>query len=155
MIIGAYDNLILPPDRMNANWETALAWLAEERWKDMPAGRIEIAGEDVYAMLSAYTTKLPEKTMYETHRHYADIQMVPEGTEIIMIADTRELETAEAYNPEKDYALYQGDPASSHCLILNYPAAAILFPGEAHRPSVALNRKPSPVKKIVVKVRLN
>ncbi|MDR2479292.1 MAG: YhcH/YjgK/YiaL family protein [Treponema sp.] len=155
MIISTYNHLILPSDRMNSNWETALAWLAEERWKNIPPGRTEIAGQDVYATLSAYTTKLPEEAPYETHRRYADIQLVLEGTEIIMIADTRELETAEAYNAEKDYELYRGDPASSHWLVLSWPAAAIVFPGEAHRPAVALNRKPSPVKKIVVKVRLD
>ncbi|GHV92318.1 hypothetical protein AGMMS50268_28210 [Spirochaetia bacterium] len=81
MIIGSYKNLTLPPELMTPNWEAALKWLAGESWKECPPGKIEIAGEEVYATLSVYTTKLPEETKYESHRRYADIQMVVEGKE--------------------------------------------------------------------------
>jgi YhcH/YjgK/YiaL family protein len=80
--------------------------------------------------------------------------MILEGTEIIMTADSKVLESAEAYNAKKDCELYRGDPPAAHWLVLGYPMAAVLFPGDAHKPSVALNRKPAQVKKVVVKVRL-
>jgi YhcH/YjgK/YiaL family protein len=155
MIIGSYRNLRIPREFKSPNWETALEWLAGEKWKDLPQGTIEIDGSRVYATLSVYQTKPFEDTKYETHRRYADIQIVLEGTEILLACDPRALKSSGPYDPQNDFEFFTGSPPGAHRIILNNPAAAVLFPSDAHRPGVAAEEKPAPVKKLVVKVYLD
>ncbi|MDR3167667.1 MAG: YhcH/YjgK/YiaL family protein, partial [Treponema sp.] len=127
----------------------------EEKWKEMPEGKIEIAGSQVYATRSAYTPKPFDDTKYETHRRYADIQIVLEGTELMFVCDPGNLNSLTPYNPEGDFEFFTGNPSGVHRIILHNPLAAILFPSDAHRPGIAAEEKPSPVKKLVVKVYLD
>jgi YhcH/YjgK/YiaL family protein len=141
---------------MNDAWEKALTWLAGEGWKESPEGRIEIAGTKVYAIRSSYQTKPLSEIRYEAHRRYADIQVVLEGIEVIMVADTDDLRTAVPYDMEKDAEFLDGTPPVSHRLILSSPmAAAVLFPADAHQPGIAFENTASAVSKVVVKVRLD
>jgi YhcH/YjgK/YiaL family protein len=155
MIIGSYRNLTIPREFKGPNWETALDWLAGEKWKDLPPGKIEIDGSRVYATLSAYQTMPFEDTKYETHHRYADIQIALEGTEILLVCDPEALESAAPYDPQKDFEFFTGNSSRAHRIILNNPTAAVLFPSDAHRPGIAAEEKPSPVKKLVVKVCLD
>jgi YhcH/YjgK/YiaL family protein len=155
MIIGSYGNLMIPPGFKSANWERALNWLGEEKWKGLPEGKIEIDGSQVYATLSVYNTKPLGETKYEAHRRYADIQIVLEGTELMMVCDPGTLQSAAPYDPEKDFEFFTGDPPGVHRIVLHSPAAAVLFPSDAHRPGIAAGGKPSPVRKLVVKVYLD
>jgi YhcH/YjgK/YiaL family protein len=140
---------------MNPNWEKALEWLAGEKWEDLPPGRVEIDGSRVYATLSAYQTKPLEDAKYETHRRYADIQIVLEGTELILACDPAFLTRATPYDPQNDFELFTGDSSGSHRIILHKPGAAVFFPADAHCPGIAAAEDPSPVRKLVVKVRLD
>jgi YhcH/YjgK/YiaL family protein len=155
MIIGSYKNLTIPQGLKSPNWETALKWLAEEGWKEMPEGKIEIDGSRVYATRSVYTTKAFEDTKYEAHRRYADIQIVLEGRELILVCDPGNLKSTAPYDPEGDFEFFTGNPSGTHRIILNNPLAAILFPSDAHRPGITAEENPSPVKKLVVKVYLD
>jgi YhcH/YjgK/YiaL family protein len=146
--------LIIPENYMNANWEKAIAWLRGENWKTMPLGKIEIGGTRVYATRSSSKTKLPEAARYETHWLYADIQMLIAGTEIIEVCRPELLTGAAPYNPEKDIEFYAGTPAPVHQVVLSAPLAAVFFPEDAHKPSIAVG-KPATVNKVVVKVALN
>jgi YhcH/YjgK/YiaL family protein len=120
----------------------------------MPLGKIEIDGTRVYATRSSSETKLPEAARYETHRLYADIQMLIEGTEIIEVCGPEILTAAAPYSPEKDIEFYAGNPAYFHQVVLSAPLAAVFFPADAHKPSIAIG-KPATVNKVVVKVALN
>ncbi|MDR2102370.1 MAG: YhcH/YjgK/YiaL family protein [Treponema sp.] len=155
MIIGSYKHLTVPRELQSPNWETAFKWLAEEKWKDLPEGKVEIAGSRVYATRSLYIPKPFEDTKYETHRRYADIQILQEGTEIMFVCDPGNLNSQAPYNPEGDFEFFTGNPSGAHRIILTNPLAAILFPSDAHRPGIAATENPSPVKKLVVKVYLD
>jgi YhcH/YjgK/YiaL family protein len=141
---------------MNDAWETALAWLAREGWKDVPDGKVEIAGAKVYAVCSHYQTKPLSEIRYEAHRRYVDIHIVVEGIEVIMAAHTGGLRTAVPYDPEKDAEFLTGTPPVSHRLILSSPGtAAVLFPADAHQGGITFGNTSSAVSKLVVKVRLD
>jgi YhcH/YjgK/YiaL family protein len=160
MITGSYTNLVIPREFMNPHWEKALEWLAGENlagenWKDLPPGRVEIDSPGVYATLSAYQTKPLGEATYETHRRYADIQIILEGTELILACDPRSLTRAAPYDPGNDYELFTGDSSGSHRIILHNPGAVVFFPADAHCPGIAAEETPSPVRKLVVKVRLD
>jgi len=62
------------------------------------------------------------------------------------------LDALQGYSPEKDLALYRAPERFSSAL-LRPGAFAVLWPHEAHRPGVAVD-KPDRVRKMVVKIRL-
>ncbi|GHV62047.1 hypothetical protein AGMMS49587_07800 [Spirochaetia bacterium] len=163
MVCASYKDLIVPEKFMNPNWEKALAWLKGESWKDLPEGKFEIDGAKVYALRSSYKTKLPGEAQYESHRRYGDIQMLIQGAEMILVCNREALKVTVPYSPEKDIDFLEastegspleGSPAPVHQIILKGPTAAILFPEDAHKPSLAVSGQPSQVGKLVIKVAL-
>ena len=72
---------------LSERFRKAFAWLAGQGQEGLAAlaeGRIALDGEDVYALVQAYETEAREKRSYETHRKYADIQVVLAGRETIV-----------------------------------------------------------------------
>jgi YhcH/YjgK/YiaL family protein len=155
MIYAYYKDLIIPEKYMNANWEKALAWLKGDAWKDIGEGRTEINGTGAYASRSSYKTKLPGEGQYETHRLYADIQMMIRGTEIILICYREDLKVTVPYSPEKDVVFFDGKPRIVHQAVLSGSTALVVFPEDAHKPCQSFRGEQSMVEKLVIKVALN
>jgi YhcH/YjgK/YiaL family protein len=155
MVIGSYKDIIIPGEFMNKNWEKALAWLKGESWKNLPPGKFEIDGSRIYATRSSYETRVPETAKYETHRKYADIQMLIEGCEMAQVCDREALEVSEPYSPEKDIDFRTGTPPEFTWIILRSPLAAVYFPLDAHKPNLSVNGQVSRVDKLLIKVALN
>ena len=122
-----------------------------EKQLNLDPGRYEIDGLNLFFMVNHYETKPSEEVLFEAHREYADIQYVYEGEEFIGVAPLKAGTETVAYNPEKDIAFYEVKEAVSH------KAAAdrifILFPEDLHQPGV-MTSLPAPVKKVVIKVKL-
>jgi YhcH/YjgK/YiaL family protein len=154
MICALYKDLIIPEKDMNANWEKALVWLKGESWKNLPDGKVEIDGTKAYATFSSYTTKLPSEGRYESHRLYADIQIILKGNELVLVCDRKALTVTVPYSPEKDIDFLDGNSAPVHHVLLSNPAAVVFFPEDAHKPNLAVAGKPAEVWKLVVKVAL-
>jgi YhcH/YjgK/YiaL family protein len=138
----------LNPER----WNKAFKFLKSQPIQQLPAGRIAIAGDDVYAVIDEYTTRDEEDSRFEAHRKYADIQYVLSGEERIGVVQLHDTEEAGSYDREKDIIFLK---ASEN----NYRTADperffVFFPKDAHRPCVKAvsNAK---VRKIVIKVRLD
>ncbi|MBQ0001575.1 MAG: YhcH/YjgK/YiaL family protein [Clostridiales bacterium] len=108
--------------------------------------------DDWYYMVQSYNTKPVEACRLESHEQYADIQWVLKGEERLDIVATEGLEAEEPYNAEKDVAFWKA-PACMMQMILTDGGYAVLYPENAHRPGRAVG-EPSPVRKIVVKVKL-
>lgn len=119
---------------------------------NLPDGRYEIDGQDVYALVQSYQTVPATEKKYEAHRHYADIQYVAEGTEVIHYAPLPSLRPVTDYNPEKDYQLY-ADPEQATALFLSPGQFAVFHPQDGHKPG-CLAGVSYPIKKVVIKVRL-
>ena len=117
-----------------------------------PDGRCEIDGEAIYANLMSYETKRPVDLTHESHRRYADVQFLISGGESMYFSPATTPWQGNGYNAEKDYELCDlpGPPVT---LRVEAGQFVIFFPGEAHKPNLALD-VPAPVRKIVVKVRL-
>lgn len=154
MICAIYDKIVIPENLMSKNWETALAWLKGENWKDLPLGRTEIDGSRVFVLRSSYTTKRLSECRYESHRFYADIQLAWKGTELIRVCGREGLTVTVPYSEQKDVDFLEGNPELVHQAVLAFPQAAVLFPADLHMPSLALNDKPGEVEKVVVKIAL-
>ncbi len=110
-------------------------------------GRYEIEGEDVYALVSEYETKLPEQGKWEAHKTYTDIQFVIAGEEKIGYANVQNQKITEAYNPEKDIMFLEG---SGDFITAKAGTFIVFTPQDSHMPCI-MNEKISKVKKIVIK----
>ena len=154
MICAPYRELILPEKLMNPNWEKAIAWIKADSWKDLPLGKTEIDAARLYVIRSSYVNKRRNECRYESHRLYADIQMVIKGSEAALVCQRDGLKIVEPYSAENDVDLLEGETEPVHTVVLGYPLAAVFFPWDVHMPSVAIHDKPCEVEKIVLKVAL-
>lgn len=135
---------------MGERIKKALNYLQGTDFSKMEPGRYEIDGSDIYALVQKYDTKPAAEGKWEAHRKYADIQYVVEGVEQMGYAFIESLEVSQEYDPEKDALLLRG---SGSMVICNRGTFAIFGPEDAHMPCIAVD-KPTPVKKVVVKVRI-
>lgn len=127
----------------------ALDYLAETDFSETEAGRYEIDGDKIFALVSEYKTKDLSQGKPESHRDYIDVQFVFSGEEFIGYAPLSDQKIVEAYNEKNDITFY--DCEQSLCLIQE-KMFAVFFPTDIHMPGIRVTN-PVPVKKIVVKVR--
>lgn len=133
-------------------WSKAFAYL-ETLTADAPVGRVELAGDDLYAMVQEYETKPEEKYRVETHANYLDIQLLLAGCETIYyVPDVAALTVMTRYNPEKDIAFFNWNPALAVAVPLRPGVFSAFFPGEGHLPGCGTPAQK--VKKVVVKLRM-
>ena len=131
----------------------AFDWITTEFDPAMEDGRIDLAGDDCYAMIQTNDTKPMGKCRFEAHRVYLDIQYVFAGAEIMGWAPLDSLEINEPYDATRDVEFLE-QPERFTPLEVTPGIFAIFFPGDAHEPLVRmLSEKQS--RKIVVKVRID
>lgn len=119
---------------------------------DMPDGRYDIEGSDVFALVQSYDTAAATEKKYEAHHNYIDIQYVASGSEVIYYAPLDRLQSVTEYNAEKDFQLY-ADPAASTPLHLTAGNFALFYPQDGHKPG-CVNGAVCRIKKVVIKVRV-
>ena len=116
-----------------------------------PPSRYEKDGMKV--LVQEYDTIVRDDNDYECHHDFVDIQFIEKGIEEIHAADCTHTTTTREYNPEIDCEVVAG-PEKHLTLFLRDGEFVCFFPGETHKPSIAVDRKPSWTRKIVVKVKL-
>uniref|UniRef100_A0A7V2ZJ91 DUF386 domain-containing protein n=1 Tax=Ignavibacterium album TaxID=591197 RepID=A0A7V2ZJ91_9BACT len=136
---------------LNSRINKALEYLADTDFSEIEAGRYEIDGDDIYALVSEYKTKDLSKGKPESHRNYIDVQFVASGEEFIGYAPLSDQKITEEYNEVNDITFYDCD--QSLCLVQEN-MFAIFFPTDIHMPGIRVTN-PIPVKKIVVKVKID
>lgn len=136
---------------LSPRFVAGLKWLTQFK-PDMPDGRTDIDGDNVFALVQSYETAPADQKKFESHRVYADIQYVGAGTEVIPYAPTSSLNPTMAYDAEKDYLLYT-DPAASTPLFLPPGSFAIFLPQDGHKPG-CVSGASAKIKKVVIKVRV-
>lgn len=106
----------------------------------------------VKAIVSEYDTKKVNEHGYEAHRKNVDIQYLLLGEERIACLPIERLKETKPYSEENDAAFYAADLRPQE-LILGNGYFAVLFPQDGHMPQLCID-EPVPVKKVVVKVRI-
>ncbi len=125
---------------------------ANQRLQAVKAGdteRVELGG-GVFALEQAYDSKPRAAGRWESHYAYIDVQLIVTGEELMEVTDVKRLEIAEDFTPAKDLLFYQPFDDGS-VLRMKAGEAAVFFPVDAHKPSLAVG-SPSLVRKTVVKV---
>ena len=133
-----------------AYWDKAFAFLKEHNLQSLAKGKYPIDGDNVFATVTEDPTKEFDKTNWESHRKYIDLQCVITGTEKMGKHPVATATVTKPYDETKDLANY-----SAEGMILTVPAGTyiIFFPTDAHRPNITPGGN-QVVKKIVIKVRV-
>jgi len=134
-------------------WDKAFAFLRENDLSSLELKRYDIDGDNVYAPVSEYLTKNEEDARYEAHRAYIDIQYVVSGKELIGVAPlSARVVELEPYKEANDIEFFTVSGGENR---LATPSRVfIFFPEDAHRPGLK-DAENSPVRKVVVKIRVN
>lgn len=127
----------------------AFDYLQSTDFAEYDEGKYPIDGNDMYASISEYVTK--SDGQLEGHLEYIDIQYIVSGSEIIGYAKKNDQPEIIPYSNERDIAFYEGvyEPIK-----VEAGDFVVFFPDDLHLPCLKCD-KPSVVKKVVVKVRVN
>lgn len=126
--------------------DEALSFLAGLDPRRLSAGRIEIAGERMFAIVVDGEGKGPAGARLETHRDYIDIQYQVAGTDRIGWSPADGAPGA-AYDQARDLEFH--DRAPTAWIDVPPGCFAVFFPEDAHAPMGGTGR----LLKVVVKVR--
>jgi len=130
-------------------WEAVAVFLKENDMKALPLGRNEI-GEGAFANVAEYETKL--QNMYELHRRYIDVQLLTYGREAVFVADKGQAREPQGeFNEEGDFILY-ADAAGARQVVVSSESYQVFYPSDAHKPCMAVEGCPQPVRKVCVKI---
>ena len=138
---------------LNPSYEIAFAFIHRAIQESLPVGRYDLDGDKIFAMVQEYNTKAEADTRFEGHQKYIDVQYIIAGTEVMQAVDIAKTAPETDYDAEKDFAFFRTSEA-----IVRAPLKendfAIFFPHDIHRPGIAQNNTPEPIKKIVVKIKV-
>ena len=138
---------------LHGKFREACAFIDRAVAEDLPGGKYELDGDALYASVQAYTSKLEADAKFEGHQRYIDIQYIISGTEVMKFGDIAKLTEKIPYDPVKDCGFYADQTGAAGSAVFGAGDFAIFFPQDIHMPGVC-NGTPSPVKKIVVKVKI-
>ena len=134
-------------------WEKAFKFFVNNDLAKLETKRYDIDGDNLYATVSEYLSKNEETTNFEAHRNYIDIQYVITGKEIMNIAPLNTAkEVVTPYDNKKDIEFMKVEKTVKY--VATPSNFFIFFPVDAHRPGLK-DGVSSPVRKIVIKVKVN
>jgi len=146
MILDILENAKFHVDR-NKGFEKAFEFLARPDLKDLAAGKYEIDGDRVYAMVQIGPGREKEGALLEAHRDYIDIQLVLEGLdEMGWKATSTCVNPKGEYIADDDARLYSDSPDA--WITVGAGSFVVFYPADAHMPSISDGQ----LHKVVIKV---
>lgn len=129
--------------------QTALKFAKETDLQSLPAGKIVIDGDDIYAMVFEFDGKEPQDAKLETHIKYIDIQIpIASPEQIGWMRDEALTAPNGEYSESDDIAFFDDVPTTY--INVTPGEYTIFFPKDAHAPGVAKGR----IKKMVMKIKV-
>ena len=136
--------------QLSSSLKKGFEWLESTDINTLEDGKYLIEGEKVYASIQTYETKNDAK--YESHKKYIDIQYIVSGEEKIGVTNLKNCTSCIAYEKSKDLEFYDIN-CDEEYLSLTKGEFLVLFPHDAHKPSISKTNK-TIVRKVVVKVAI-
>jgi biofilm protein TabA len=133
-----------------ALWDKAFAYLKETNLQTLANGRHTIDGDNVYAIVTEAPSKDYDRTAFESHKRYIDLQYVISGEENMAKAPLASVTISRPYSEGADIAYYTGE---GQMYTVPQNTFMVFFPSDAHRPNITPGGN-KVVKKIVIKIRL-
>ncbi len=135
-------------ERRPETWKAVARFLQQADLDALPLGRNEI-GAGAYANVSEYETKTAN--LFELHRQYIDVQVLASGSEWVYVAAKENaLQPQGSFDEAGDCILY-ADATDVRRVAVSRESIQLFFPSDAHKPCMAVDGKPVPVRKICVK----
>ena len=133
-----------------AAWDKAFAYLKTTDLASLKNGRHVIDGANVYAIVTEAPTKDYDKTAFESHRKFIDLQYVITGEENMAKAPVNSVTVSKPHDDAADIGFYTGEGK-----IYKVPAGTFMlfFPADAHRPNITPGGN-KVVKKVVIKIKV-
>jgi len=119
--------------------------------KSFTEGKVEIDGENVFALFQRYETVKADIAKFEYHKKYIDVQYILSGEEIIGWAPAGQMTITHNYDSTKDICFGTVEREHLTPVYLKAGQVAVFFPEDGHAPRLAVNT-PCSVQKIVIKV---
>lgn len=138
---------------ISPNFEKAIQYALSMDFTGLEPGKYPIDGDNIFAIVNEYMTKPLSECDPESHRDYADIQIMVTGAERFGYAPLTGQPETTPYNEEKDVAFYTIDPEDLNYLTLRREEFIVFFPSDIHQPEV-YTHQPELVRKVVIKVAL-
>jgi YhcH/YjgK/YiaL family protein len=130
-------------------WDKAFAFLKNNDLNTIAKGKYPIDGDNVFASVTIDSSKDFDKTNWESHRKYIDLQYVIVGEEKIGVHAVSKATLTREYDEKREVTNYSADGK----LYAATPGTFfIFFPSDAHRPNITPGGN-KVVKKVVIKVR--
>ena len=152
MIIDKIDNW--KSYNFGSGWEYSFKFLTSLT-PDSEEKKYEIQGDDIFAQVMSYNTRIPQDAVLESHRKYVDIQTVLIGGERIDWLSRDGLVVEKPYEESRDAEFYK-------CIFLGsahvdlFPGTFVMFfPHDAHMPGLIVGEKTELIKKVVVKIKVD
>lgn len=114
-------------------------------------GRHDIDGDKAFFMLVDDNTQELSVRKSECHTRYLDVQILLEGEESFGYSLEPYKGLDEDFLDEKDVA-FSEQMEQEHFATLSGGEFIVFYPGQPHRPLVAVDCKPAPVRKAIIKV---
>lgn len=137
--------------KLNPYFDKAFLKIKEFLENEPEVGKYELCGDKLFVSVIEYETKKTSDTIFETHKNYADIQLILKGEEFFCFETPDELTPTGDYIPEKDCTFYAFNDKYDK-IRLGRGEMAIVFPDDAHAPAIMTEDTPCTVKKAVFKV---
>ncbi|HEY4111743.1 YhcH/YjgK/YiaL family protein [Puia sp.] len=138
---------------ISPNFEKAIQYILSTDFSALETGKYAIDDDNVFAIVNEYTTKPASECDPESHRDYADIQIMIAGIERFGYAPLTDQRETIPYDPEKDVAFYTLTPEDLSYITLHPGEFIIFFPVDIHQPEL-FTHQPDLVRKVVIKVAL-
>lgn len=128
----------------------ALNYIKNTNFNDLPMGKHEIEGNDLFVIFKEYQTKQVDGNLLESHLKYIDVQYIVDGVEQMGVTMHTGQEPEKEYDAVDDYVLFD-EPYD--VITVTKGMFAIFFPDDIHMPDITTG-VPSQVKKAVIKVKI-
>ncbi len=117
----------------------------------LPDGRHGVEGEALLAIVETYETRPAASRRFEAHRRCCDVQVMLEGCERHDVTQVPDAMADGAYDARKDVAFFK-TPAQFSTVHLTPGFFVVYHPQDLHRPSCAVDDRPTRVRKVCMKV---
>lgn len=133
----------------------AFDYLLETDHAKIADGKHLVDGERVFAIYQAYVPKPVAQGRWESHKRYADIQVMLSGSERMGFIDLDRVPYESPFDATKDLGFHMGKLSIGQSVTVLPGEFAVFYPHDAHMPSLALDDSPAlTVRKVVMKVEV-
>ena len=137
-------------ESLNPYFKQAFDYLKSLDFAKLKAGKIELAGDDLFVMVNDTDLKVKETVELEVHNKYIDIQLPVSCAESFGWKNRAKCKLVSVpFNKEKDFEFYADAPTTYFTLLPG--EFVIFFPEDGHAPCIGEGL----IRKIVVKVKSN